>query len=176
MLLVVLIQMTSVKSARLSGPVRPQPLSRTPPIGAWISSFTVGELTFTIPCKGRLHRVGRVAVLNIVAGHHLGRNERVRGVAIDPRLVGEHGRESIRTVRLPGFEEHDTTGPIVTQAGCQHRARSAASYDQNIRALVSAHEQPPFTCYDVHLLACVRGRPRPCLPSCLTQHVTLVGG
>src|SRR6478735_2640083 len=73
--LVALIQMTSVKSSRLSGPVRPQPLSRTPPIGAWISSCTVGRLTFTIPCKGRLHRGGKVVVLNIVAGHHLGRNE-----------------------------------------------------------------------------------------------------
>jgi len=39
LLLVVLIQMTSVKSVRLSGPVRPQPLSRTPPIGAWTSDF-----------------------------------------------------------------------------------------------------------------------------------------
>ena len=29
-----LIQMTSEKSARLSGPVRPQPLSRTQPMGA----------------------------------------------------------------------------------------------------------------------------------------------
>jgi hypothetical protein len=29
-----LIQITSLKSSRLRGPVRPQPLSRTPPIGA----------------------------------------------------------------------------------------------------------------------------------------------
>ena len=41
--------MTSWNSFRLSGPVRPQPLSRTPPIGACISSFTVGELTLTMP-------------------------------------------------------------------------------------------------------------------------------
>src|SRR5260221_6604686 len=46
-----LIQMTSVKSFRLSGPVRPQPLSRTPPIGAWISSLTVGEFTLTMPAR-----------------------------------------------------------------------------------------------------------------------------
>src|SRR6202034_394857 len=46
-----LIQMRSWNSFRLSGPVRPQPLSRTPPIGAWISSFTVGELTLTMPAR-----------------------------------------------------------------------------------------------------------------------------
>src|SRR5882724_5650615 len=46
-----LIQMTSLKSSRLRGPVRPQPLSRTPPMGAWISSLTVGEFTFTIPAR-----------------------------------------------------------------------------------------------------------------------------
>src|ERR1700746_1893351 len=46
-----LIQKESVKSFRLSGPVRPQPLSRTPPIGAWISSLTVGEFTLTIPAR-----------------------------------------------------------------------------------------------------------------------------
>jgi hypothetical protein len=50
-LLVALIEMTSVKSAILSGPVRPQPLSRTTPIGTWISSFTVGELTLTMPAS-----------------------------------------------------------------------------------------------------------------------------
>lgn len=49
--LVALIQIMSVKSARLSGPVRPQPLSRTPPIGAWSSSFRVGELMLTTPCQ-----------------------------------------------------------------------------------------------------------------------------
>src|ERR1700754_1402960 len=48
-----LIQMTSWNSFRLSGPVRPQPLSRTPPIGAWISSLTVAELTLTIPARMR---------------------------------------------------------------------------------------------------------------------------
>ena len=46
--LVVLIQMTSVKSAMLSGPARQHPLSGAPPIGAWISSLTVRESTLTM--------------------------------------------------------------------------------------------------------------------------------
>jgi hypothetical protein len=47
----VLIQTMSLKSAWHSGPVRPQPLLRTPPIGAWISSVTVEEFTLTMPCR-----------------------------------------------------------------------------------------------------------------------------
>src|SRR5690349_750536 len=96
-------------------------------------------------------------------------------VATDPCLIGEHDGETVRRVGLAGFEEHDVAGPILAQAGGHDRAGGAASDDQNIRALVSAHERSPIHVVRLRLLVCAGPPETPRLLSLVIERWPLCG-